>query len=210
MVISGWIYDFLLSFSSLVEELECLAQWKEGSARYMVGLLKYHHDPSSYEERFRCFAYEMLGNKLGSGGDGSSLAESYTLRRTYNSSSSSGGSPGRTRLLDGTGGDGKVAFRVAQSGDATCLGLTPTEGSRTLTLRRGKVNLSQFIPTAAASKLEKHPSRCSCPPGLSLSKLVASSCPVAQPRQDSFLCLCRVDPPCDQHFRQIRRQRERD
>lgn len=47
----------------LAEELQCLATWKEGSSRYLLGLIQYHH-PSSYEERFRCFVYE-ISKKIG-------------------------------------------------------------------------------------------------------------------------------------------------
>lgn len=47
-------------FNSLpftVEELECLAVWKEGSSRYLVGKLHHNHATSN-EDRFRCFVYE--------------------------------------------------------------------------------------------------------------------------------------------------------
>ncbi|KAK3919520.1 Cation channel sperm-associated protein 2 [Frankliniella fusca] len=75
-----------------VEELECVADWKEGSTRYMVGRLQYHHKTlASDEERYRCFVYEPT-------------AEGYS---------------------------------VAQSGDATCTGLTSaTVGSRNMRLTR--------------------------------------------------------------------------
>ncbi|CAH1973989.1 unnamed protein product [Acanthoscelides obtectus] len=42
---------------SAVEELECLAVWKEGSSRYLVGKLHHNHATSN-EDRFRCFVYE--------------------------------------------------------------------------------------------------------------------------------------------------------
>ncbi|XP_066142467.1 uncharacterized protein aus isoform X1 [Euwallacea fornicatus] len=42
---------------STVEELQCLASWKEGSIRYLVGQLHHHHVTSN-EDRFRCFVYE--------------------------------------------------------------------------------------------------------------------------------------------------------
>lgn len=41
----------------IVEELECLAVWKEGSSRYLVGKLHHNHATSN-EDRFRCFVYE--------------------------------------------------------------------------------------------------------------------------------------------------------
>ncbi|KAJ8981675.1 hypothetical protein NQ317_017296 [Molorchus minor] len=40
-----------------VEELECLAVWKEGSSRYLVGKIHHSHATSN-EDRFRCFVYE--------------------------------------------------------------------------------------------------------------------------------------------------------
>lgn len=42
---------------STVEELVCLASWKEGSTRYLVGKL-YHKMATSDEDRYRCFVYE--------------------------------------------------------------------------------------------------------------------------------------------------------
>ncbi|KAF7281965.1 hypothetical protein GWI33_003831 [Rhynchophorus ferrugineus] len=42
---------------STVEELQCLASWKEGSVRYLVGQIHHHHVTSN-EDRFRCFVYE--------------------------------------------------------------------------------------------------------------------------------------------------------
>lgn len=77
---------------STVEELVCLAMWKEGSTRYLVGQLE-HSLATSSEDKFRCFIYEDLEDDSG--------------------------------------------YQVAQSGDATCIGLfSPTEGSRTMRLSR--------------------------------------------------------------------------
>ncbi|XP_023309761.1 uncharacterized protein LOC108907292 [Anoplophora glabripennis] len=42
---------------SAIEELQCLATWKEGSSRYLVGKLHHSHATSN-EDRFRCFVYE--------------------------------------------------------------------------------------------------------------------------------------------------------
>jgi hypothetical protein len=42
---------------STVEELQCLATWKEGSSRYLVGKVHHNHATSN-EDRFRCFVYE--------------------------------------------------------------------------------------------------------------------------------------------------------
>lgn len=40
-----------------MEELECLATWKEGSLRYLVGKVHHNHATSN-EDRYRCFVYE--------------------------------------------------------------------------------------------------------------------------------------------------------
>nr|ATU83027.1 secreted hypothetical protein [Pristhesancus plagipennis] len=89
---------------SAVEELQCLATWKEGSSRYLVGKIEHGHATSN-EDRYRCFVYDR------------------------SPSPSVGGGNGRE--------DEGIAYRVAQSGDATCNGLfSPTEGSRTMTLYR--------------------------------------------------------------------------
>lgn len=83
---------------STVEELQCLAIWKEGNSRYLVGKVHHNHATSN-EDRFRCFVYEKV----------SSTSEA----------------------ING------VEYRVAQSGDATCNGLSSaTEGSRTMTLKK--------------------------------------------------------------------------
>ena len=42
-----------------VEELTCLATWKDGNAHYIVGMLS-HSRATSNEERFRCFVYEKI------------------------------------------------------------------------------------------------------------------------------------------------------
>ncbi|KAF4519337.1 hypothetical protein B566_EDAN008259 [Ephemera danica] len=44
------------------EELSCVATWKEGSARYLVGRL-WHRHATSDEERYRCFVYEKAGGE---------------------------------------------------------------------------------------------------------------------------------------------------
>lgn len=91
---------FINNLPISVEELQCLASWKEGSIRYLVGQLHHHHVTSN-EDKFRCFVYE----------------------KTTASSENADG----------------VDYRVAQSGDATCNGLfSATEGSRTMTLKRGE------------------------------------------------------------------------
>ncbi|KAK4289396.1 hypothetical protein Pmani_037629, partial [Petrolisthes manimaculis] len=46
---------------SLNEELTCLAAWKEGSNRYLVGKA-YHFLATSDEDRYRCFVYKSWDN----------------------------------------------------------------------------------------------------------------------------------------------------
>ncbi|XP_021915226.1 uncharacterized protein LOC110827676 isoform X2 [Zootermopsis nevadensis] len=100
---------------STVEELQCLATWKEGSSRYLVGKIHHNHATSN-EDRYRCFVYEKstLPGVSGTGElNGEGLYHPLEMRN-----------------------DG-VDYRVAQSGDATCNGLfSPMEGSRTMTLRK--------------------------------------------------------------------------
>ncbi|XP_016992087.2 uncharacterized protein LOC108053877 isoform X1 [Drosophila rhopaloa] len=49
---------------STVEELTCLATWKDGNSRYLVGLVSHHHAISN-EERYRCFVYEKISSLMG-------------------------------------------------------------------------------------------------------------------------------------------------
>lgn len=42
-----------------VEELVCLATWKDGSIRYLVGKLS-HSRVNSDEDSYRCFIYERI------------------------------------------------------------------------------------------------------------------------------------------------------
>ncbi|XP_055678392.1 uncharacterized protein LOC129787100 isoform X2 [Lutzomyia longipalpis] len=84
---------------STVEELTCLATWKDGNSRYLVGLVSHHHATSN-EERYRCFVYEKTSTGMG-------LSSK------------------------------DAAYKLAQSGDATCNGLDSAEvGSRIMTLRK--------------------------------------------------------------------------
>ncbi|XP_025198975.1 uncharacterized protein LOC112597226 [Melanaphis sacchari] len=83
----------VLNTESTVEELLCLATWKDGSTKYMIGKLE-HTPTSSDEEKYRCF---VVGKSMG-----------------------------------GT-------FDMAQSGDATCNGMSsPTDGSRTMKFVRAE------------------------------------------------------------------------
>ncbi|KAJ8706340.1 hypothetical protein PYW08_010966 [Mythimna loreyi] len=81
---------------SNIEELICLATWKEGSTRYLVGLISQvqrRNSISTDEDMYRCFVYK------------------------------------------GQHADKSVTYNIAQSGDATCNGLTsPVDGSRTMKL----------------------------------------------------------------------------
>ncbi|XP_073965111.1 uncharacterized protein [Choristoneura fumiferana] len=81
---------------SNVEELVCLATWKEGSTRYLVGKISQvqrRNAVASDEDTYRCFIYK------------------------------------------GQHSDKSMTYYIAQSGDATCNGLSsPTDGSRTMRL----------------------------------------------------------------------------
>ncbi|CAG9785295.1 unnamed protein product [Diatraea saccharalis] len=103
---------------STVEELECLATWKEGSLRFLVGKLHHNHATSN-EDRYRCFVYEKT-NGIASGNG----------------------------AKEGPNNTGGVEYRVAQSGDATCNGLfSATEGSRTMALKRVSVRFNCQFPS---------------------------------------------------------------
>jgi len=46
---------------SSVESVECIAEWKEGSTYYFLGLISRDHvSQYDYEDRFRCFAYQSI------------------------------------------------------------------------------------------------------------------------------------------------------
>ncbi|XP_028172102.1 uncharacterized protein LOC114361308 [Ostrinia furnacalis] len=80
---------------SNVEELVCLATWKEGSTRYLVGQISQVRRNSivSDEDTYRCFIYK------------------------------------------GQHSDKSMTYNIAQSGDATCNGVSsPTDGSRIMKL----------------------------------------------------------------------------
>ncbi|KAL0809330.1 hypothetical protein ABMA28_011539 [Loxostege sticticalis] len=80
---------------SNVEELVCLATWKEGSTRYLVGQISQVRRNSivSDEDTYRCFIYK------------------------------------------GQHSDKTMTYNIAQSGDATCNGVSsPTDGSRIMKL----------------------------------------------------------------------------
>ncbi|KAF3430458.1 hypothetical protein E2986_14168 [Frieseomelitta varia] len=107
----------------LVEELECLATWKEGSSRYLVGRLHHGH-ASSNEDRYRCFVYEKAGQTVQS--------------NLHRAAMGIGAMDHDVGIQSGPVPEGAAEiYRVAQSGDATCNGLfSPMEGSRTMTLMK--------------------------------------------------------------------------
>ncbi|XP_034824370.1 uncharacterized protein [Maniola hyperantus] len=112
---------------STVEELECLATWKEGSLRFLVGKLHHNHATSN-EDRYRCFVYEKT-NGIASG----------------------------SSMKEGPAPAGGVEYRVAQSGDATCNGLfSATEGSRTMALKRVSVRFNCQFPSWMTFSLTWH------------------------------------------------------
>ncbi|XP_037912668.1 uncharacterized protein LOC119652536 isoform X4 [Hermetia illucens] len=97
---------------STVEELTCLATWKDGNSRYLIGLVSQHHTHHlqaphhalSNEERYRCFVYEKISTLMGP--------------------------MSNLNVKD-------AEYKLAQSGDATCNGLDSAEvGSRIMTLRK--------------------------------------------------------------------------
>lgn len=51
-----------------MEELVCLAHWKDGSTRYLVGQLQ-HKMATSDEDRYRCFVWERRSTKIRQGYD---------------------------------------------------------------------------------------------------------------------------------------------
>lgn len=107
---------------STVEELQCLATWKEGSSRYLVGKVHHTHATSN-EDSYRCFVYEKTS--------GTTLpTDLFGEEADF-----------RSRSED-------VEYRVAQSGDATCNGLfSPMEGSRTMTLKKAAVTTKCRFPS---------------------------------------------------------------
>nr|CAD7267677.1 unnamed protein product [Timema shepardi] len=112
---------------STVEELQCLATWKEGSSRYLVGKVHHNHATSN-EDRYRCFVYEK-----------SALPVGYAAASEHVSN-----------------GEG-VDYQVAQSGDATCNGLSSAmEGSRTMTLKKASSPSKCRFPSWLTSSLHWH------------------------------------------------------
>ena len=177
------MHECFISLKTTEEELQCLAVWKEGSYRYFLGLTQYrHHAASSYEERFRCYAYEMMSSggvstsntnnrrgelRLNSHHNshhhqqypqtmalGRSRPRSYLGVSMMNSFNSTSGGGGRSNNIGGKPHNlmsgYEVVYRVEQSGDATCNGLSTMEGSRTMFLRKG-----QYYMISRKSKLKR-------------------------------------------------------
>lgn len=104
-----------------------MATWKEGSSRYLVGRLNHDHATSN-EDRYRCFVYEradqsVQGNLNRAAGMGPETSDQ------------------EVPMSNGPVTEGSLVeiYNVAQSGDATCNGLSsPMEGSRTMKLTKGK------------------------------------------------------------------------
>nr|XP_040570826.1 uncharacterized protein LOC121120042 [Lepeophtheirus salmonis] len=66
---------------SSVEELKCLADWKEGSTYYFLGLMNVSHVQSdNYEGRFRCFVYESIHKGFFLSQSGEAKCNLYTAR----------------------------------------------------------------------------------------------------------------------------------
>ncbi|XP_023288206.1 uncharacterized protein LOC105703980 [Orussus abietinus] len=131
---------------SAVEELECLATWKEGSSRYLVGRLHHRH-ASSNEDRYRCFVYERAGQIIGN-----------LNRPGLGINSMDHDVP----LPIGPLPEGAPEiYKVAQSGDATCNGLfSPNEGSKTMTLKKvsspGKCRFPSWLTGHSSGGLTWH------------------------------------------------------
>ncbi|ODN00490.1 hypothetical protein Ocin01_06191 [Orchesella cincta] len=155
---------------SAVEELQCLAAWKEGSFRYLVGLIQYRHH-ASYEERFRCFAYEK--SKKGGvfsgnyGNFANNSAVSLALGSTSKDSASlvsvpAGGTSSvavgsmSTNSNNNNNQQNDLLFRVAMSGDASCNGLLPNEGSRTMLFKKGSTPKPCQFPSWVQAHTQWH------------------------------------------------------
>ena len=107
-------FFLFLSFVFAEEEMTCLAQWKEGSSRYLVAMMNHSHVYTD-EARYRCFVFQKVqgSNKAGGGGN-------------------NGGHRGET------------VFKMAQSNQASCLGLwSVDEGYKTFTLKKRKYSMAQ-------------------------------------------------------------------
>lgn len=86
-----------------VEEVECIAGWKEGSYRFLVG--RVHHSngiPMSTEDRFKCFIYERTTSQRQIKGSGPSGDIEYRVAQSGDATCSGLFSPlegSRTMIL---------------------------------------------------------------------------------------------------------------
>ncbi|XP_011495489.1 PREDICTED: uncharacterized protein LOC105360309 [Ceratosolen solmsi marchali] len=128
---------------STVEELECLATWKEGSNRYLVGRLHNGHSLSN-EDRYRCFVYERGGQNVAGLNRAAAAALGIASILDHEIASAAAGP-----IPEGS----PEIYKVAQSGDATCNGLfSPLEGSRTMTLTKASSPGKCWFPTWLTGK----------------------------------------------------------
>ena len=108
------------------EQLDCYAEWKEGSTRYLVGKMS-HRITRNDEDKFRCFVFEKIGQS-----SSSDLEEAAAplVDTSHTGGQSYGGQSHGGATVYGANG-----YLLAQSGDATCDGLSSVyEGSRTMKL----------------------------------------------------------------------------
>lgn len=93
----------MINLSRLVEEVECIAGWKEGSYRFLVG--RVHHSngiPMSTEDRFKCFIYERTTSQRQLKGSGMSGDIEYRVAQSGDATCSGLFSPlegSRTMIL---------------------------------------------------------------------------------------------------------------
>jgi hypothetical protein len=153
----------------LVEELECFADWKEGSYRYLVG--KLHHDSAKTDEdRFRCFVFDKIkdapeGYEIAQSGDatcdgllspkdGSRTMKIYktigviprcqfpkwlTMRRHWKSLDGS-------HMYDFTRQNNSfTVYNVTNGGDVVRLGLCIHEENHTTSVSNDAFDFSQYV-----------------------------------------------------------------
>lgn len=100
------------------EEVECIANWRDGQFHFLVGKIHHTHAVTDNEEKFRCFMYDY---------------------KTNSSATDVMGKPWKTFPGEDESDIVIQSARIAISADATCNGLfSPGDGSRTLKLDRGK------------------------------------------------------------------------
>ncbi|XP_063230037.1 uncharacterized protein LOC134535094 [Bacillus rossius redtenbacheri] len=111
---------------STVEELQCLATWKEGSSRYLVGKVRHSHATSN-EDRYRCFVYERSAlAAAGGGGSGAGGDDGVDFRVAQSGDATCNGL------------------------------FSPMEGSRTMTLRKAMSHSKCWFPAWLTSSLRWH------------------------------------------------------